>query len=164
MDTSVHIFGIRFLIMFVASFILFLILLPFNVMLLFPRLLSCFKFVSTFKPLLDTYVGPFKDKVSYWTGFLLLVRVIVLRLSTLDKDGSLLATGVLLVGLLCIQAHMHPFKNKIKNVQESLLLFNLVIIHVAPTFIRLKNFPSTVVSWCGVPDCGNYNSLFIIQM
>ena len=93
-DTTVHLFGVRFLIMFVASFILFLILLPFNVVLVFSRLLSCFKFVNTFKPLLDTYIGPFKDKSSYWTGFLLLVRVIVLGLSTLYGDGSLLSIGI----------------------------------------------------------------------
>ena len=133
-DTTVHIFGIKFLIMLLVSFILFLTLLPFNVVLLFPRLLSRFKFVSRFKPLLDIYIGPFKDKISYWTGFLLFIRVIVLGLSTLDKYGTLFATGILLVGLLCIQGHMCPFKKKIKNVQESLLLFNLMIIHVAPLY------------------------------
>ena len=39
-----------------------------------------------------TYIGPFKDKFSFWTGFLLLVRVIVLGLSTLygDRDASIM--------------------------------------------------------------------------
>ena len=133
-DTTIHLFGVRFLIMFVVSFILFLILLPFNVVLLFPRLLSRFEFVSTFKPLLDTYVGSFKDKFSFWTGFLLLVRVIVLGLSTLYGDGSLLSIGVLMGGLLCIKGSTHPFKNEIKNIQESLLLFILMVIHVAPLY------------------------------
>ena len=133
-DTTVHLFGIKFLIMFVVSFILFLILLPFNVVLLFPRLLSRFKFVSTFKPLLDTYVGSFKDKFSCWIGFLLLVRVIAFGLSTLSGYGSFLAISVLLGVLLCIQGHTHPFKNKIKNIQESLLLLNLMVIHVAPLY------------------------------
>ena len=133
-DTTVHLFGIRFLIMFVVSIILFLILLPFNVVLLFPRLLSRFKFVSTFKPLLDTYVGSFKDKFSFWTGLLLLVRVIAFGLSTLSGYGRFLAISVLLGVLLCIQGHMRPFKNKIKNIQESLLLLNLMVIHVAPLY------------------------------
>ena len=133
-DTTVNLFGIRFLIMFVVSFILFLTLLPFNAVLLFPRLLSRFKFVNTFKPLLDTYIGPFKDKSSYSTGFLLLVRVIVLGLSTLYGDGSLLSIGVLMGGLLCIQGFTRPFKNDIKNIQELLLLFNLMVIHVAPLY------------------------------
>ena len=132
-NTTVHLFGIRFLIMFVVSIILFLILLPFNVVLLFPRLLSRFKFVSTFKPLLDTYIGSFKDKFSYWTGFLLLVRVIAFGLSTLSGYGSFLAISVLLGVLLCIQGHTRP-KNKIKNVQESSLLLNLMVIHVASLY------------------------------
>jgi len=73
--------------------------------------------VSTFKPLLDAYIGSFKDKVSFWTGFLLLVRVIAPKLSTFYRDDSFLATTFLLGGLLCIQGYTHPFKSKI-NIQE----------------------------------------------
>jgi len=90
-DTTVQLFGVKFMIMFVVSFTLFLILLPFNLVLLFPRLLSRFKFISAFKPLLDIYIGSFKDIFSYWAGFLLLVRAIVLGLSTLYRDDNFLA-------------------------------------------------------------------------
>jgi len=44
--------------------------------------------VNVLKPLLDIYIGPFKDMFSYWTGFLLLVRVTVLGLSALNEDAS----------------------------------------------------------------------------
>ena len=133
-DTTTPVFGIKFLMMFVVSFILFFILLPFNMVLSFPRLMMRIKLVNTFKPLLDTYLGPYKDKVLFWTGLLLLIRVVVFGLSALHKDGSLLAISVALGGLLCMQGVLHPFKNKTKNIQESLLLFNLLIAHVAPLY------------------------------
>ena len=105
--------------------------------------------MSTFKPLLDTYVGSFKDKFSFWTGFLLLVRVIAFGLSTLSEYGSFLAISVLLGVLLCIQGSTHPFKNEIKNIQESLLLFILMVIHVAPLY-KHNSLGLTVLLTIGV--------------
>jgi len=133
-DSTTRVFSVKFLMMFVVNFVIFLVLLPFNLVLIFPRLLLRIKFVSTFKPLLDTFIGPFKDNVSYWTGILLLVRVMVFGLSALDKDGSLLAISVLLGSLLFIQGVLYPFKNKQKNIQESFLLFTLLTVHVAPLY------------------------------
>jgi len=58
----------------------------------------------------------------------------VFGLSALDKDSSLLAIVVLLGGVLCVQGVIHPFKNKLKNIQESFLMFTLLIVHVAPLY------------------------------
>jgi len=67
-DANVPVFGIRFTILFVMCLGLFLILLPFNAILLFTKTLSKFKLVSKFKPLLDAYQGPYKLNFYYWTG------------------------------------------------------------------------------------------------
>jgi len=133
-DSTTQVFSMKFLMMFVVSFAIFIVMLPFNLVLIFPRLLLRIKFISTFKPLLDTFIGPFKDNVSCWTGILLLVRVMVFGLSALDKGSSLLAIVVLLGGVLCVQGVIHPFKNKLKNIQESFLMFTLLIVHVAPLY------------------------------
>ena len=50
-DANVPLFGVRFTILFIVCFTLFLILVPFNVILLFTRTLSRFRFVNKFKPL-----------------------------------------------------------------------------------------------------------------
>ena len=71
-DANVPLFGVRFTILFIVCLILFLILVPFNVILLFTRPLSRFKFINKFKPLLDSYQGPYKDKFYYLTGLQLL--------------------------------------------------------------------------------------------
>ena len=133
-DTTTQKFSVKFLVMFIVYFVIFLILLPFNLVLLFPRLLSRIKLISTFKPLLDTYIGPYKDKASYWTGLLFLVRASVLGLSALDKDSHLLATGVIIGLLHCLQAIAHPFKHNFMNIQESLLLFILLFAHLTPLY------------------------------
>ena len=82
-DTSISLFGIKFSILFVTCLILFLILIPFNILLVFTRSLMRFRFISAFKPLLDAYFGSYKDKFYYWTGLQLVLRAIFLALSAL---------------------------------------------------------------------------------
>ena len=77
-DVSAPLFGVKFLIAFLPCIIMLVILLFFNLLLLFARKLSHFKVINTFKPLLDAYFGPYKDKFYYWTGLKLLVRATVL--------------------------------------------------------------------------------------
>ena len=81
--------------------------------------------LNRFKPLLDAYQGPYKDKFYYWTGLQLLIRAVFFGLSSLDRNINL-TVGII---LLCIYAAMtgiaQPFSNKIKNYQELILIFNL---------------------------------------
>ena len=128
-STNTPLFGLKFLLLFVVCIILFSILLPFNVILLFTRTLSRFKFITTFKPLLDAYFAPYKDKAFYWTGLLLFIRTIILALSALAVDMNLIAISVLLGGLLWWHGIAKPFRSKFENIQESLLIFNLLAAH-----------------------------------
>ena len=146
-DTSVELFGGRFTIVFVISLIVFVILVSFNVLLLFTRSLLRFKFVNTFKPLLDPYLGPYKDKYFYWTGMQLLLRSIFFSLSALDNKISLI-TGTIAVGILhCMQGILHPFKSRFNNVQESLFLLNLLLVYIFASYNGWKETNSTVVEY-----------------
>ena len=129
-DTSVELFGIKFTILFIVCLLILLALLSFNILLLFRSSLSRFKVVNTFKPLLDPYLGPYKNKYLYWTGLQLLLRSIFFSLSALDNRISLI-TGTIAVGiLLCMQGILHPFKSWFNNVQESLFLLNLLLVYI----------------------------------
>ena len=45
--------------------------------------------MSTYmKPFFDAYGGLYKDKCRFWTGFLLLVRVIIALVVSLDTDDN----------------------------------------------------------------------------
>ena len=128
--TSVPLFGVKFTILFIVCLILFLILVPFNVVLIFTKKLSYFKVVTNFKPLLDAYQGPYKIKFHYWTGLQLLIRTIFFGLTALDRNINLTA-GILFIGILIwLQGKMSPFKGKLNNNTESLCLFNLLVIFV----------------------------------
>ena len=116
-STTTPLFGLKFSAMFIVRLILFFILLPFNLILLFTRTLSCLKFVTTFKPILDPYFAPYKDSAYYWTGLLLLIRVVVYVLLVINEDTHLIIS-VLLGRLLYFHAIVQPFKNKFHNIQE----------------------------------------------
>ena len=128
-DANVPLFGVRFTILFIACLILFLILVPFNVILLFTRTLSRFNFINKFKPLLDAYQGPYKIKFYYWTGLQLLIRVIFFGTSSLDRNLNL-TVGITLFSLIGgIQGVLKPFKSRFKDFQEQVLLINITILY-----------------------------------
>ena len=132
-DTTAKIFGLKYLMLFLVCLILLLLLFPFNITLLFARskLLSNIKLIHTFKPLLDAYFAPYKDKHFYWSGLLLLIRIIIYSFTALDKDNKFTAITMVLTGLLCIQGILQPFKTILNNIQESVVLFILLAVHVS---------------------------------
>ena len=126
-DANITLLAVRFIILFLTSASLFLILIPFNVILLFTRTLSRFKFITKFKPILNAYQGPYKVKLYYWTGLQLVIRTIFFGLSSLDRKVNLV-TGIILLSILGeVHGIMHPFINQIKNYQE------LVLMHHQPS-------------------------------
>ena len=133
-STTTPLFGVRFFALFIVCVILFVILIPFNIILLFARRLSFINLVMKLKPLLDTYFSAYKDEAYYWTGLLLLIRIIVYVLSAFGNDISFITTSILFGGLLCLHGIVQPFKNKFHNTQESIAIAILLAAHVAPLY------------------------------
>ena len=96
---NIPLFGVRFTILFIVCLILFLILVPFNVILLFTRTLSRFRFANRFKPLLDAYQGPYKIKYYYWSGLQLVIRAVLFVLSSLDGKINI-AVSIIIFGMI----------------------------------------------------------------
>ena len=128
-DANVPLFGVRFTVLFIVCLILFLILVPFNVILLFTRTLSRFRFINKFKPLLDAYQGPYKYKYYYWTGLQLLIRAVFFGISSLDRNINLTISIILLGILVGIHGIVRPFKMMYKNYQELVLILNLQALY-----------------------------------
>ena len=127
-DANIPLFEAKFTILFIACFLLFLALIPFNVILLFTRTLSQAKFINYFKPLLDAFQGPYKDQFYYWTGLQLALRAVFFGLSALDRSTNLTISITLLGVMISIHAYVLPFKDKTNNVLELFLLLNLQIL------------------------------------
>ena len=128
-DANVPLFGVRFTILFIVCLILFLILVPFNVILLFTRTLSRFNVINKFKPLLDAYQGPYKFKFYYWTGLQLLIRAVIFGTSSLDRNLNLTINIALFSILEVTQGTVKPFKSQFKNFQEHSLLMNIIVLY-----------------------------------
>ena len=128
-DANVPLFGVRFTILFIVCLILFLILVPFNAILLFTRTLSRFNVINKFKPLLDAYQGPYKIRFYYWTGLQLLMRAVFFGTSSLDRNLNLTIGIVLFSMTEVMQGAVKPFKGQIKNLQEQLFLINISVIY-----------------------------------
>ena len=90
---------------------------------------------NKFKPLFDAYMGPYKDSCRYWTGMLLLARVVLIVLFSSIANTNTVAgpqLNLLLLtlsssALLALTTALRPYKNKLLNGLE---IFHLTILLV----------------------------------
>ena len=129
-DANVPLFGIGFTVLFTVCLLIFLLLIPFNMLLIFTRTLSRFRTVNYFKPILDAYQGPYKTKFYYWTGLQLLMRAVFFGLSGLDRSTNVIASAILLGAMIWLYEKASPFNNKLNNVIEILSLINLQALFI----------------------------------
>ena len=129
-DANVPLFGVRFIILFIVCLMLFLILVPFNAILLFTRTLSRFQCINRFKPILDAYQGPYKDRYYYWTGLQLVVRAALFVISSLDRNNNLTTCAIIFGILGGIHGVLRPLRSKIQNYQELLFMFYLQGLYI----------------------------------
>ncbi len=99
------------------------------------------KYSSRFKPLMDAYGGPFKDKYRFWFGLRLLVLMIMcITYASLGTDyavQAILLQQVFLVFFMVLQAFIRPFRKPLINGIDIFLMFNLfsVFIYTLRIFI-----------------------------
>ena len=109
-DASVPLFGLKFTILFITCLVLFLMLIPFNITLLFTRFLFRFRLINHFKPILDAFQGSYKDKHYYWVGVHITLRSIFFALYGFQTKLRLLITTVILVLFNAYHTHTYPHK------------------------------------------------------
>ena len=127
-DANVTLFGTKFIVLFILCIMMFLILIPFTVILTCTRILSRFNFIHYFKPLLDAYQGPYKTEFCYWPGLQIVIRTAFFGLSALEKDFNLTIGIAVLVAIGYFQALFGVYKSKYKNYNELLILLNIVAL------------------------------------
>ena len=95
--------------------------------------------VQKLKPFFDAYTGPCKASHCYWTGLLLIVRIILLIVFTLKLNDSpthnLFAITVVSFGLLTYFAAIKGvYKDNLPNYLELFFLCNLGLTSAAIQF------------------------------
>ena len=110
--------------------------------------------MAKFKPLLDAYGGPYKDKYRFWTGVTLMVRLVAtvtfsFTSAKLVVINAFIITTVV-VGILTFWSFMKGVYEKIYlNTLEAFYLLNIFFL----TYINLSLRPSdcqiaTIISVC----------------
>ena len=97
------------------------------------------------RPFMEAYLAPYKDKHRYWTGLLLLVRVILYLVSAGSVFGGpqiQLISVVVVVGFLLLlkSVIVHGvYKNWPVDVLENILLFNILLFGVFTMYTTAVN-------------------------
>ena len=144
-DANIEYLKGKHIFLFVLSLAtLLFIILPFIFALLFVTCLQAlsahklFHWVNRSKPLIDAYVGPYKDKHRYWTGFLLFARGIILIIfSVVDPRVTLLVVTIsmqLLSAFTWVGGGV--YKQWPLNALEFSFFANLGILSAATLFVQ----------------------------
>lgn len=131
--------GKHILLWMVAVSLLVIVCVPYTLLLLLPRYLNrsdnhtVRRLLLKLKPLTDAYSGPFKPKKEYWVGILLLVRVLLLIISSVTYGShsifNNMALIVILSGLLLFKSQAgRLYRNSYLSLMENSLLLNLVAL------------------------------------
>ena len=122
-------FGLKFTILFITCLVLFLLLIPFNIILLFTRYLSQFRIINNFKPLLDAFQGSYKDRYYYWVGMQFILRSVLFGFYAFQTQLRLILTAFILILFTTLYGYSRPNKNGLVCIQELSLLINLTIMY-----------------------------------
>ena len=152
--------------------ILILLIVPYTFYLLKLPLLQgplskymCYQKLSTYmKPFSDAYGGPYKDKCRFWTGFLLLARVVLALVVSVDTE-AIVSLDVLTSILVVIIFMYLPLRGVYRQLPlaclELFFILNLILLastngHTSNENMNLKEQVITIVliSLTSVVFCG----------
>ena len=155
-DANVDYFKEKHLYLGIAGiFVLVFIVLPYALCLtFFQQLQACsghrlFQWVNKLKPVFDAYAGPYNDKYRFWTGMLLLVRMLLIILFTINYAASvevnLLIISVVSCALLIAQSNGILYKKWPNNFLEAFFYGQLIVFSVGTVYARHSDFKNITI-------------------
>ena len=90
----------------------------------------CFHWINRIKPFLDCYQAPFKDKYRFWSGVLLLGRLLLYLIFELENDPTYKLWGIMgfTYVYMTIMTALSVYKNWFHLLLEILFIMNLSAI------------------------------------
>lgn len=106
---------------------------------------------------MDAYHAPYKFKYRYWTGLLLLARIILYLVASIvqnmfaDARINLVFTAILITGICTLRGYMKVntlYRNWFVDILELTFYFNINIFTVATIYVRSyrKGYQNTVAN------------------
>ena len=147
--SKVHLYLVIF-----TLFVLVFLAIPYTIVLLFSQLLEgrinqvkgC-HFWIRFKPIFDAYGGPYKDKYRFWTGLLLVVRLVLLFVVSFSNNRDNVITAVItsVAVLLALSlSFWGVYKNRLINFSE--LFFFILLITMSALATTTFVFICTIIT------------------
>ncbi len=136
-------------------------IIPFTLMLIFAQCIQAQsgswlferRWIRNIIPLLDAYQIPYNSNTRYWTGLLLVVRVVLFLAFAVNVLGdpkvNLLITTIMVISLLTLNVNLgYAYKSRLLNLIESSFILNLGMLSLWSGFIAkdsTKSFESQLI-------------------
>ena len=137
-DPTVHYLTGHHITLFVIAIVFLLIFIfPFVICFTFPSFVLRSKWLSSFFPMFDSFMAPYKVKYRYWFG---LRAVLLLYLSLMEAvifsfPESLLLSSIIVVGVFMFaQGYIHPYKTTLNNITDLVFMGLFFIIATVSLF------------------------------
>ena len=141
-DGTVEYMGQSHRILVIISLVVTLsLILPYIVFLLFAKsLIRRSSLASNYlRPVFEAIHAPYKEGKHHWfVARLLLLAIIYIVYIRVQGNNLYIIIAALLASFLIGQSLFHPFKNKLINLLDSSLMFNLTLIYVSLSYDSLK--------------------------
>ena len=109
-----------------------LFLLPYALLVTFSSLLLRFRIVNRFKPFIDAYGGPFKDKWRFWFGLRLWITILLFclngALEGTNTNVMFIVIIVTVVSFMFLQNLVRPFKNRFIGALDIFFMVNYCVL------------------------------------
>ena len=109
-----------------------LFLLPYALLVTFSTHLLRFRIGNKFKPFIDAYGGPFKDKWRFWFGLRLWITIFLFGLNGAlqgtNTDVMFIVIAITIASFMFLQNLVRPFKNRIIGALDLFLMTNYMLL------------------------------------
>jgi predicted outer membrane repeat protein len=114
-------------------------------------------------PLIDSFQGVFRDNCRMFAGLLFLWRLILSAIFSLSTDLTelFLLTEIALLSILTIHALVRPYKRRLYNVVDGMMLANMALINLLKWYVSV---PSTSDISSGVVELLVAIQLFLLYL
>ena len=170
-DGNVKYFDLKHTVLFlVAISFVFLYILPLTLLVLLAPCLQArshhkaFRWVNRLKPFLDAYQGPYSDKFRFWTGLLLIVRLllVIIDASNYETDPSMsfFCTMGVTIPLAVVLIKAAVYRHTLANCIELFSLLNLVILFAVSWLTTTTGY----LKWHKIREYATYISVAVTML
>ena len=163
-DANIEYFGWKHALLFMTALLILILGLMYTMFLLVWQWIQgcpvkpCFKLINNTKlfAFMDAYQNPFNPKHRYWTGVLLLTRVLLYLISAFNighDPGINLLSIVCVVGLLFFMSNtpsQRIYKKWPLNILENSFLFNLIVYSAVTSYVRGAQKDQTIAAFISI--------------